>query len=71
MITIDTDAIKLRYGSLTTFIKEEGIDSGVFFGILKKTTISFQAGSKSWKAFKRIKSLGFVTINKKEKETVV
>lgn len=68
MITIDTDSIKLKYGSLSTFIKDEGIDGGVFFGLLKKTTISFQAGSKSWKAFKRIQSLGFVTINKKERE---
>lgn len=66
MIQIDTDAIKLKYGSLASFIKEEGIDDGVFFGLLKKKTISFQAGSKAWKAFKRIQSLGFVSINKKE-----
>lgn len=66
MIIIDTNAIKLKYGSLAQFIREEGIDDGVFFGLLKKKSISFKKGSKAWKAFKQIQNLGFVKINKEE-----
>ncbi|NBK99473.1 MAG: hypothetical protein EOM50_15935 [Erysipelotrichia bacterium] len=66
MIVIDTDSIKLKYGSLAEFTREESIDEGVFFGLLKKKSISFQKGSKAWKAFKQIQNLGFVKINKEE-----
>lgn len=66
MIKIDTDAIKLKYGSLAEFTRETSIDEGVFFGLLKKKSISFQKGSKAWKAFQQIKNLGFVKINNKE-----
>lgn len=67
MYQINTKAIKLKYGSLAAFMREEKIEDGVFYGLCKKTSISFQVGSKQHKAFNRIKALGFVNeIEEKE-----
>jgi len=61
---MDIDEAKIReeYGSINTFCKEENIGIGVYNGLRKKRTNVFQKGSASFKAYKKLKALGFIKI---------
>lgn len=66
MIEIDFDKIRDDFGSVSEFSKSEEISVSVINGISKKTSNHFKSGSKSFKAFKTLKRLGYI----KEKEIV-
>ena len=57
---IDEDKIRDIYGSVKSFCKDENIGIGVYNGLKRKKTLAFQEGSASFKAYRKMKSMGFI-----------
>jgi len=60
VIEINIAKIREDYGSLAEFARKEDISLPVIIGITKKTSDHFKRGSSAFKAFKIIKSLGYI-----------
>lgn len=65
MFIINKNKIIEDYGSLAEFSRKERISLAVMQGLEKKTSPSFKGGSDSFKAYKELQRMGYIT---KEKE---
>jgi hypothetical protein len=64
-MNIDEDKIREEYANVKNFCRQENIGQGVYSGLKKKTTKSFRPDSSSWKAYKKLKSMGYILEDEK------
>ena len=62
---IDETRIRDEFASVKNFCRLENIGTGVYSGLKKKTTNIFQPDSASFKAYKKLKSMGYIIIDEK------
>lgn len=65
-IEVKTDIIKLKYGSIAEFRREENISESVLQSIQNKKSLSFKKGSQARKAFEKLNKLGFIEIKEND-----
>jgi len=62
---IDEDKIREEFANINNFCRLENIGQGVYSGLKKKTTKSFRENSASFKAYKKLKSMGYILEDEK------